>query len=277
MALRDVQCLLEAGEDISWRALEQALALAQCHDAKLSVQLLGTEVTPPKSFIDQSWVSTLVTSENTKQKKRVETTAAKARELVQGYGGADVGVRFGSVSDLAGEIRRRCRCFDLTILEEPGSAMGHRELIFEEVLFGSGRPVVVASSEKAPVERIERILIGWDGSIHAARALSSALGLLPEVKRAEVLAVMGEKSLDEGAPADAIAKHLQRHGIETQLHDVPVGEGGVGATIDAQALKLGVDLIVMGGFGRSRFRELVLGGVTRDLSHKARTHVLFNH
>ena len=277
MALRDVQCVLEAGEETDWQALEQGVALAANYDAKLSVLILGTAVAPPRSFIDQNWVSNLVSSENTKQKDRAEATAAKARELAESRGSAEISVRLGVVSDLAGEIRNSSRCFDLTILERPGSATGHQELIFEEVLFGSGRPVLLASPDKAPVQRIETILVAWDGSLHASRALSSALGLFPQVKRAEVLAVTGEKSLDDGPPADAIAKHLQRHGVETQHHEVPVEADGVGATIDARALKLGADLIVMGGFGRSRFRELVLGGVTRDVSRKARTHVLFDH
>ena len=180
-------------------------------------------------------------------------------------------------TELVGELRLRSRCYDLTVLDRPESTMEHKEALFEEVLFNSGRPLIVATPARPAVGRIGTILLAWDGSIHATRALGSALGLFPEIARAHVVVVMGEKSLADSLPGTAIAPHLRRHGIETLVHNVPVDDQGAAATIDEQAQKLGADLIVMGGFGRSRFREFVLGGVTRELSRSARSPVLFNH
>ncbi len=180
-------------------------------------------------------------------------------------------------TELVAEIRLRSRCYDLTVLDRPEGAMEHKEALFEEVLFNSGRPVLVASPAKPAIERIGTMLVAWDGSIHATRALASALGLFPEIAKAHVVVVTGEKSLADSVPGTAIKAHLRRHGIETMVHNVPVDQDGAAVTIDSQAQELGADLIVMGGFGRSRFREFVLGGVTRELSRKARTPVLFNH
>ena len=277
MPLRDLQCIMEAGDQTSWPALEQTLAFARAYAAGPSILVFGAEVRPPKSFIDQGWVSGLISSENAKQKERVEQAEAKARQLLQGHEAADVSVRLGAIGELLSGMRLRSRCFDLTILDRPEAAMGHAELVFEEVLFGSGGPLLVASPDKAPVERIESMLVAWDGSIHATRALASALGLFPDAKRAEVVVVTGEKNLEEEEPGAGIAAHLRRHGLKAEVHKIGVAEDGVGATLDAEATRLGVDLIVMGGFGRSRFRELVLGGVTRDVSRNASTPVLFDH
>lgn len=278
MALRDVQCVFEAGEQPSFAALDQTLALAKTYGAAPSVIVLGPEFVPPKSFINQAWVSSLVASENAKQKARTDAAAARARDAAASVGAEDaVTILMRPFTELAGELRLRSRCYDLTVLERPESAIEHKEALFEEVLFNSGRPLIVATPVKPPADRIGTILVAWDGSIHATRALASALGLFPEIARAHVVVVTGEKNLADGVPGTAIAPHLRRHGIETLVHNVAVDDRGAAATIDEQAIELGADLIVMGGFGRSRFREFVLGGVTRELSRNANTPVLFNH
>jgi nucleotide-binding universal stress UspA family protein len=188
----------------------------------------------------------------------------------------DVTTMMRPFADLVDELRSRSRCHDLTVLDRPEGAIEHKEALFEDVLFNSGRPLLVAVPGK-PIEKVGTMLLAWDGSIHATRALASALGLFPDISRAHVVVVTGEKNLADSLPGTAIKAHLSRHGIEALVRNVPVGEEGAAATIDDQAVELGADLIVMGGFGRSRFREFVLGGVTRELSRTARTPVLFNH
>ena len=278
MALRDLQCVFEAGEEPSFAALDQTMALARGYEAAPSVIVFGPEFVAPKSFINQGWVSSLIASENTKQKARVDAAAARARDLAAGLGAKDaVTTVMRPFTELGGELRLRSRCYDLTVLDRPEGAIEHKEALFEEVLFHSGRPLMVATPARPPVERIATILVAWDGSVHATRALASTLGLFPGIARAHVVVVTGEKSLADSVPGTAIKAHLVRHGIDTLVRNVPVGEDGAAVTIDDQAVELGADLSVMGGFGRSRFREFVLGGVTRELSRNARTPVLFNH
>ncbi len=278
MTLRDVQCVFEAGEEPHFAALEQTASFARGYGAVPSIVVFGPEFAAPKSFINQGWVSALIASENAKQKQRCDEAAAKAKALTSGLGIKDpVTTLMKPFTDLVGEIRTRSRCHDLTVLDRPEGAMEHKEALFEEILFNSGRPLIVATPEKPPVERVKTMLLAWDGSMHATRALGSALGLFPDIAKAHVVVVTGEKSLADAVPGTAIKEHLRRHGIETLVHNVPVDEDGAAVTIDKQATALGADLIVMGGFGRSRFREFVLGGVTRELSRKAGTPVLFNH
>jgi nucleotide-binding universal stress UspA family protein len=278
MALRDVQCVFEAGEEPRFAALEQTIALARSYGAAPSIVVFGPEFVAPKSFINQGWVSSLIASENAKQRDRCEAAATRARELAASVGGKDaVSVLLRPFTDFIGETRLRARCYDLTVLDRPEGAIEHKETLFEEVLFNSGRPLIVATPDKAPAERVGSILVAWDGSVHATRALASALGLFPDIARAHIVVVTGEKNLADSVPGTAIKAHLGRHGIETLVRNVPVDEDGAAATIDKQAFELGADLIVMGGFGRSRFREFVLGGVTRELSRNARTPVLFSH
>ena len=81
-----------------------------------------------------------------------------------------------------------------------------------------------------------------------------------------------------GACAGArVAAHIERHGAKAKVTELTADKGGVAATLDGYATKAGADLIVMGGFGRSRLREFVLGGVTRELSQTAHTPLLLAH
>jgi nucleotide-binding universal stress UspA family protein len=278
MALRDVLCVVEAGEEPGSPAVDLTVALARGYAATPSILVFGPEFVAPKSFINQSWVSSLIASENAKQKEKSAKAAARARDAAASLGVKDtVAMLMKPFTDLIGEFRLRSRCFDLIVLDRPESAIEHKEALFEDILFNSGRPLIVATPDKPPAERVGTVVIAWDGSIHATRAVGSALGLFPEIAKAHVVVVTGEKSLSEAVPGTALKEHLRRHGIDTMVHNVPVEEDGAAVTIDNEAVALGADLIVMGGFGRSRFREFVLGGVTRELSRVARTPVLFNH
>ena len=184
MALRDLQCVFEAGEEPSFAALEQTMALARGYGASPSVIVFGPEFVAPKSFINQGWVSSLIASENTKQKLRCDTAAAKARSLTSSLGKKDdVTTIMRPFTDLVGELRILSRCYDLTVLDRPEGAIEHKEALFEEVLFNSGRPLLVAVPGKA-IEKAGTMLLAWDGSIHATRALASALGLFRHQARA---------------------------------------------------------------------------------------------
>jgi nucleotide-binding universal stress UspA family protein len=145
------------------------------------------------------------------------------------------------------------------------------------MLFGTGRPVLVATPDRAPAEKVKHIALAWDGSTPAARALSFALALFPDIKHVDVVSVGGEKDLSEAVAGAEIAAHVERHGAVAKVFDLMAEKGGVAPVIDGFAGEAKADLIVMGGFGHSRFREFVLGGVTRALSKSAKTPLLLAH
>lgn len=122
-----------------------------------------------------------------------------------------------------------------------------------------------------------RIAVGWDGSRGAARAVSDALPFLRQAQAVEIVTDLGEKTLSDVASPEGLRDHLARHGIGTQAHVEPAGQGDAGAALLRRAEQSGADLLVMGAYGQSKLREFVLGGATRIILANARTAVLMSH
>jgi nucleotide-binding universal stress UspA family protein len=124
-----------------------------------------------------------------------------------------------------------------------------------------------------------RAIVAWDGSREAARAAHDALPLLRLAEEAIVLIV---DARDLGAragqqPGADVAAHLARHGVGARVKRVTSGGTGIGELILAQAGEEGADLLVMGGYGHSRLREMLVGGVTRHVLEHTTVPVLFAH
>lgn len=278
MPLRDLLCILEATENPSNAALDQALALARGHGAHTTVLIAGPKVAPPRATFTVGLVTGLAQAENEKILARAEKLAADARAALAAAkveGEAVICLEFFQAALAA--VRARALCSDLVVMGRPGGVIERSEVMFEEMLFGAGRPVLVAVPDRAPVEKARKIALAWDGSPHAARSLAVALAFFPDVKEADVMVVTGDKDLSEAAPAAGIAAHIGRYGIKANVVERAADKKGAAAAIDAHASKANCDLIVMGGFGRSRLRQFVLGGVTRELTLRARTPLLLVH
>jgi nucleotide-binding universal stress UspA family protein len=277
MSLRDLLCIVEAADKPSRFAFEQALALARGYGAKLSVVVAAPQVSPPYSFLGPATVGGILQQENEKARARAETLAGDLKKAIaQGGPQGEVETALDAFPNIIRTIKRHSFTNDLTVVNRPGGALDHSELIFEEMLFGAAYPVIVASPDAKPVSKVEKIVFAWDGSIHAVRALAATLALL-EPKEADVVVVKGEKDLAASVPPASVAAHLERHGAKAKVVELAAENRGAAAVIDDHASKAKADLIVLGGFGRSRLREFVLGGVTRELSRQARTQLLLAH
>jgi nucleotide-binding universal stress UspA family protein len=182
-----------------------------------------------------------------------------------------------AIGSAAASAVMAARACDLIVVDQPTAAMDTRGLILEEALFRSGRPVLVATPRKAPQGSFRRAVIAWDGSAHAARAAADALDILPGLEVLDVVSVSGEKSLAKGLPGADAAQHFARKGFEVTLSDIPLTHNSVGLTINEHALATDADIIVMGGFGHSRFREFLLGGATVKLTQEAGLPLLMAH
>jgi len=277
MPLRDLLCIVEATEKPSKIAFEQAQAFARGHDATLSTLIVAPQVSAPYSFLGPATVGGILEGENEKARKRAEQLSADFKAALKKAGTqGEVEVGLDAFPDLLRTIKRHSFSNDVSVVDRPGGALDHSELIFEEMLFGAAYPVIVASPDRQPAEKVERIVVAWDGSIHAVRALAAALALF-DFKEADVAVVKGEKDLSASVPAARIAAHIERHGAKAKVVELSAEKIGVAPTIDDHAFNTKADLIVLGGFGRSRLREFILGGVTRDLSRRARTPLLLAH
>lgn len=145
--------------------------------------------------------------------------------------------------------------------------------LFEACLFGSGRPVLVVP-KSTPATFGASIVVLWDGSRTAARALGDALPLLAGAR--SVLVVTCGR-LDEEVPTgEAVAARLNAQGLPAKARSLEPGDGEP-AALAAAASEAGCDLIVMGGYGHSRVREMILGGVTRHMLGSAPVPLLMSH
>jgi nucleotide-binding universal stress UspA family protein len=162
---------------------------------------------------------------------------------------------------------------------DPDSPASTTEAVMEAALLDTGRPVLMVPYVGDFPRVGHRVLIGWNGSREAARAVHDALPLLAGAASVTVLIVdpsSGGASHGEEPGAD-IARHLVRHGLPVEVRRV-IGAGvPAGDVLLNEAADLGADLIVMGGYGHSRIRELMLGGVTRTLLRQMTAPVFMAH
>jgi len=179
------------------------------------------------------------------------------------------------VGEQFGQIARR---FDLAVVgqAEPETDAVDR-IVVEAVLLDSGRPVIcVPYIQKAPL-KLDRVMVCWDGGRAAARAIGDAMPLLQRAGRVEVVIVTNESGKQDQIEGADIGTHLARHGLNVEVKRIPLGDIDVAAMLLSHAADEGVDFIVMGGYGHSRLREFLLGGVTRSILRSMTAPVLMSH
>lgn len=165
---------------------------------------------------------------------------------------------------------------DLLILgqaDPAGSATGDVPSDFvESVLIASGKPAIVLPHAGLVGPVGKRVLIAWKPVPEAARALTAALPLIRSAAEVHLLAA-------DGSASGAIELFLRRHGVETIFHPAPaaVSAGAAGEALLVLAAAVGADLLVMGCYGHSRARELVLGGASRTVLRSMAVPVLMAH
>jgi nucleotide-binding universal stress UspA family protein len=262
-------------------AIAAAEALAARTEADLSAVLL--ELTPDPVYtmegvmVSTLWAEVLAGARKgfAKEKAALESRAKR--------GAKPFAVREMMVSaGLApGAAAVQARHADLTIMLRPGGAplADYRRDVFEAVLFSSGRPVLLVPPKwrGGPIGR--KIAVAWNGKREAARALADAAPLFDEADEVVVITVDAKPDADGVGPAPGadICAHLARRGLKVELRNLD-GLGRPDAeTLIAGAQAWGADLLVMGGYGRARVREMVFGGVTRAVVDAAPLPVFMSH
>lgn len=146
----------------------------------------------------------------------------------------------------------------------------------EAAVFGSGRPVLLVPEDR-PVAATGTVLIAWDGSRVAARAVADAAPFLARATRVVVAAVTDEKALPESGAPEALGDHLARHGIAATIARLRANGSPIAAALQQHGAEIGAGLMVMGAFGHSRMRDFVLGGATSGILKDLRLPVLLSH
>lgn len=177
----------------------------------------------------------------------------------------------------ADQFGRMARRFDLSVLmqSEPDS-LGPEDLVAEAALFQSGRPAVVVPYIHKGGFNTDRIMVCWDAGRASARALSDALPLLKRAKLVDVVMVTGEEGKRDVIEGADIGQHLARHDVNVEVKRI-VAAGNVQSTLLSYAADSSADMIVMGGYGHSRLREFILGGVTREMLQSMTVPCFMSH
>jgi nucleotide-binding universal stress UspA family protein len=148
------------------------------------------------------------------------------------------------------------------------------------VVLNAGRPVLIVPYAGQFESVGKRVIVAWDASMEAARAVSGALPLLQQADIVRVVVFNSKSGLEAHGeqPGTDLALYLTRHGVRVELSQQPAPTGGtVGDALLAHAAHFNADLLVMGAYGHSRFREVLLGGVTHTVLDSMTIPVLMSH
>ena len=178
---------------------------------------------------------------------------------------ADSVVISATASGAADKLGELARDYDLSIVAQaqPDGDVAET-LAIEGALFGSGRPVLVVPYIQSSGLKLDRVMVCWDGSRNAARAVGDAMPFLRRARTLDVVTVEGRERRNELAGA-RIATHLARRGLKVELRPIVAPDLDVADAILSYAADTSTDLIVMGGYGHTRLREFVLGGATSGI------------
>ncbi len=242
-----------------------AQRLSGLMQSKLDICVGAISILVP-SVIAPASIENMVATENARRKntaKAVCKSAEHAQNPTSPLQSCDV--VFGDLSKLEKVIVRRAKSHGI-IVTETGIAADMMEFeIIQKLLFGSGRPVLVVPREFKTEFSITTILVAWDGGENATRAVWNSLPLLAIAKRVVVCCVKGEKPIEADAHAEELAESLRGMGISAEATTLELADETVANTLLKKAKSLAADVVVLGAYGHSRWREFIFGGVTRDM------------
>jgi nucleotide-binding universal stress UspA family protein len=177
------------------------------------------------------------------------------------------------------EVCRLARYANLTVVG-PRPADGDEELsgddLLHDLVLTSGRPVLVVPDAPPPGPIGRRVLIAWNGTREASRAVADALPLLRKAEQVTVVAVQATHDHSETGIGE-VCRHLLRNRIPAEAKVLHSDGHDAGSLLLARAAEEKCDLVVMGAYGRSRMREVILGGATRHVLRHTAIPVLMAH
>jgi nucleotide-binding universal stress UspA family protein len=276
VALKDL--LVHVDNDPAWSSrVDVAVGLAARHEAHLTGLHVMTwprtpgyvEIELPDSFLE-------LQRGHMRERARRAETCFHDRLRRRGLHGEWRAVE----GDVIRTAKLHARYADLTVVgqgREVTDAPAELALLPEELALGVGRPVLIVPRYGTFESVGEHALIAWNGSREATRAVHDAIPLLKAARHVTVLTVDPTDGSAPRVPSADIALHLARHGIAAEAAATSSADIAIGDVLLSRAADLGADLIVMGAYGHSRFREMALGGVTHHLLRHMTVPVLMSH
>ncbi len=257
---------------------DYAVSIASTFNAYLAGVAFNYEPILPVAFVDgmaAGFIDAQRAESESAAKKAIAKFDTATRRAGISAGSQLIEASFGGAAGRFGEIARR---FDLSVVgqREP-TKNAAEELLIEAVLFESGHPIVVVPYIQKDPLKLDRVLVCWDRSRNAARAIADAMPFLERAKGVDLLTISSKDiRRDEPQGAD-IADHLIRHGLKVDIRRIVSGDVDIASTILSFAADSASDFVVMGGYGHSRLREFILGGATRGMLAAMTVPTLMSH
>lgn len=280
MTFKDILApILSVKEDEA--ALAAAAAIASASDAHVTALLF--EVEPDPVYTVEGAVVSVVWTQMLDQARKQFAAEKQAldRRAMEGVRPITTRELEVAAAFLGRDAGLNARYADLTVMVRPGDGrLGDlRRDMFEGILFGAGRPVLLAPPAWREGSIGRNVVVAWNGKREAARALADAGPFLERADKITILSIgagKGKRDFGPGAADDAVA-HLTRKGIRAERRNVDNPGVGEGEILLAEASALKADLVVMGGYGRSRLGEFIFGGVTQYVIDAARVPLFMSH
>lgn len=280
MAIKDILLQVDSSRGNQAR-VDAALALADAFEAHLTALTLL-----PEPYIPAAVGVNIPPEIFEQQRQRAEEEANAILDRVDeraGKFGRPIERRYeiAALDRLPVLLARHARHADLTIIGQPDPEENGTDqaLLVEAAFMSSGRPALIIPYIGARRMPPETVICCWDGSREAARAINDAIPFLAKARRVLVTVVDPERLGGRVGPiagAD-IATHLAHHGIQVEVKDVESGGLAVADVLLSLAADEVADLLVMGGYGHSRLREIVFGGTTQHILEHMTVPVLMSH
>jgi len=280
MAIRDILVQVDSSRGNAAR-VDASIALADAFDAHLAALTLV-----PEPYIPAAVGVNIPPEILEQQRQRAEEDANAILDRVDeraGKFGRPVERRheIAAVDRLPAILARHARHADLAIVGQPDPDEDGTDqaLLVEAAFMYSGRPALIVPYIGARAMPPETVICCWDGSREAARAINDAIPLLQKARRVLVTVVDPDRLGGRVGPiagAD-MATHLAHHGIEVEVKDLESGGLDIPDVLLSHAADEGADMLVMGGYGHSRLREIVFGGTTQHILEHMTVPVLMAH
>lgn len=268
-------------EETSTAAIDQAVAFGASLNGLVTALAVHIDIRVPRNKVADYLVglSRLEAEEEGKSlqacKRVLAHFSARAKEFSMP---GDTLLERANLYLVGEHVAQRARTRDLCMVPVAGRLDGQRS-VAEAVIFDSGRPTVVfwPGVANLPQAGLNTVVLAWDGSRCAARAMADAMPVLLKAKKVLVFTALREKpEAVAGLGADAV-RHLQAHGVAAVAEQKDADRQPIGRVLDDYVRDVDADMLVMGAYGRSRMREFILGGATEHVLNDPKVPLFLSH
>ncbi len=266
--------------DLVEPVLEKGIALANACDAHLDVLCLGVDRTQTGYYY--AGANAMVLQETiTRAHEEAKEVEDKVKERLTKSGirwNTEMGV--AQLADIGRHVAAHARFSDMAVLPQPYGENRGAELepIVEAAMFDGKVPAMVLPVDGGNVDDPKRIIIAWNESNEAMAAVRAALPILENAESVRVVVIdPPTHGPNRSDPGGLLSQFLARHGVRTEIDVLSKTLPRISDVILRHATDTGADMVVMGAYGHSRFREAIMGGATRDMLEKALLPVFMAH